>query len=86
MDRKVYTEIQPVRPGDSTDIESNCNSITFQNIGTGTVTVNGFPIAAGLGLEIEGNENEINVTKFKVVFSVTTPATEVLYVFRNKLT
>lgn len=55
------------------DSPVNINSITFVNSGAGNVKINeSFILAPGDTLKIEGNENEIDVTKYKLTFE--TPA------------
>jgi len=82
MDRKFVHEIQAYRPGDATNIESNCNDIAFKNGGAATITINGYPLAAGQSLELAGQANEINISKFQLSFA-STAATEVLFVVRK---
>lgn len=56
---------------DSTII-SNCNSIAFINGGTVPVTIDKFVLAAGAALAIDGNENELNVTTYRITFGGAT--------------
>jgi hypothetical protein len=49
-------------------IESNCNAIVFVSPSTNTaeVLINGWPLAVGATLSLNGNTNEIDRTKYKV--------------------
>jgi len=49
-------------------IESNCNAICFVSPATNTQTVfiNGWPLAAGTNICLNGNTNEIDKTKYTV--------------------
>ena len=82
MDRKFIHEIQAYRPTDATNIESNCNDIAFKNGGAASVTINGYLLQAGESLELAGQQNETNTSRFQISFS-STAATEVLYVIRK---
>lgn len=82
MDRKFTHEIQAYRPTDTTAVESNCNDIAFKNGGAASITINGYPLASGESLELAGQANELNTTRFQISFS-STAATEVLYVVRK---
>lgn len=50
-------------------IPSNCNAITFVNIGTVDCYVNKFLLTAGSSLAIEGNENEMDTTFYSIFFT-----------------
>ena len=66
----------------NTDVDSNCADILFFNDTLATVFVDGFPIAAGGSLSIESNEDETNVTKYKISFG--SGNTGLVYVTRKK--
>lgn len=50
------------------DVDSNCNAILFSNTAAATVFVNGFPVASGGVLFVDGNLGELNTTKYKLSF------------------
>lgn len=75
-------EIQPYRQGNPTDVQSNCNAITFVNGGAATAFISGFPLVAGGTLQISGNAYEIDKTVYKIVFGAG--ASEVIFVMRKK--
>ena len=64
--RKYTTEFLQYN-ADST-IFSNCNSIAFINSGAVAVTIDKFILAAGASLAIDGNENEQNITTYRITF------------------
>lgn len=49
-------------------IQSNCNAILFVNDGTSNAIVLGRVIAPGIALSISGNEGELDVTQYSVLF------------------
>lgn len=53
----------------SGSIESNCNSITFINIGNDTVTVMGYPLLQGYQLYLPGSVGEIDKTNYVASFA-----------------
>lgn len=61
-------------------IESNCNAITFINIGTDTVTILGYPIQQGFQLYLPGNVGEIDRTNYTASFANAPGATQMLLV------
>ena len=69
---KFITEVETYTAPNDLDVDSFCIDILFNNQATGTVYVNGFPIAAGGTLSINGNVNEVNVTKYKISFAGST--------------
>lgn len=79
--RKYITQTQ-VYDETMLDVDSFCNDIIFLNSTTGTVYVDGFPVAAGATYQISGNEGEINTTKYKLSFG--TGNTGLVYVTRKK--
>lgn len=54
---------------ESKHVESECNDITFINIGTDTATVLGYPILKGQQLFLPGSVGEICHTNFVVSFA-----------------
>ncbi|MFO0089230.1 MAG: hypothetical protein ACK518_00150 [bacterium] len=78
---KFLTEVQAYQAPNDLDVDSFCIDILFNNQATGTVYINGFPVIAGGTLSINGNLNEINVTKYKISFA---GATGTVYVQRRK--
>lgn len=71
---QTYTELE-------TDVDSFCNDILFFNSTATTIYVNGFPVATGATLVINGNEGEINTTKYKLSFNGGTGS---VFVIRKK--
>jgi len=51
------------------EIRSDCNSITFINTGTANVQINGINLVPGAQLVSQGNEGEINVSRYRLSFS-----------------
>lgn len=64
--KKYIIEITVLNQNNS--VSSNCNAITFLNTGVGTVKINDFVLAANVSLVIEGNENEMDITSYQVMF------------------
>ncbi len=79
--RNFITQVQSYDTN-QVDIDSFCNDILFYNGCAGTVYIDGFPILTGATLMINGNEDEINTTKYKASFG--TGNTGQLYVIRKK--
>lgn len=52
-------------------IASNCNSITFLNLGTATAYVEGVPIISNNSIAIDGNECEYTNDIFNLTFDST---------------
>lgn len=63
---KYITEVQSYAAPINIDVDSMCVDITFYNNSAATIFINGFPLSAGSTLEITGNDNELNVTKYKI--------------------
>lgn len=82
MKREFKTETQAYHAPKDTDVDSYCIDILFFNNCTGTIYVNGFPIANNATLTITGNENELNTTKYKIGFNGQLTGT--VYVSRRK--
>lgn len=62
-------------------IQSNCNAIAFINSGAIPVTIDKFVLAPGASLSIDGNEQEKNITSYRITFGGLT--TGVLTVVRK---
>jgi hypothetical protein len=67
----------------SQNIYSDCNTITFVNLGSNQVLVNGFPLTQGQQLTIEGNYLEIDQTQYQVEFSLSIDPNNNLAVLRK---
>lgn len=52
----------------SGQVESNCNSILFINIGADKCTVMGYPLAQSQQITFDGSVGELCVTNFSVRF------------------
>lgn len=63
------------------EIVSNCNSITVINIGTATAILDGLSLVPNAQYISQGNENELNESRYRVSFSGG--GTEVLLVIRK---
>lgn len=66
MKINFITETQAYQAPQDIDVDSMCIDILFFNNTLSTVYVNGFPLAGNGTLEINGNENELNRTKYKL--------------------
>jgi len=64
-------------------VESNCNGITFVNIGTDTVSVLGYPILQGQSLYLPANAGEQDITNYTVTFEQGVGTTPALLVLRK---
>lgn len=51
------------------EVKSDCNQLTVINIGTATAVLNGIEIAPGDQYVSTGNENEVNVTRYRLSFT-----------------
>ena len=60
-DFQLYNQPQEVR--------SDCNSLTVVNIGTAIAVINGLQILPTEQYIILGNENEYNVSRYRLAFS-----------------
>jgi len=60
------TEVQSYQAPADIDVDSMCIDILFYNNTGSVVFINGFPLAGSATLEITGNENELNTTKYKI--------------------
>jgi hypothetical protein len=77
------TETQPyTSDGNNNIVDSQCSDILFFNNTTGTVYINGFPVASGGVYKIDSNNpDEMNITKYLISFSGSTGT---VYVTRKK--
>lgn len=82
MKRQYKTEAQTYYAPNNIDVDSFCIDIIFLNSCTGTIYINGFPVASGATYSVNGNENEINTTKYKISFNGQ--LTGAVYVTRRK--
>lgn len=67
--KKFITETKIFSQSSQTD--TNANSIIFVNQGTSNVTVDGFLLTPNQSWNITGNENEMNVKVYSFNFSGT---------------
>ena len=51
------------------EVVSNCNQLTVLNTGTATAVLNGVNIAPGDQYISPGNENELNITRYRLAFT-----------------
>lgn len=51
------------------EVRSECNQLTIINIGTATANLNGVAIAPGDQYVSPGNENELNLTRYRLSFT-----------------
>jgi hypothetical protein len=51
------------------EVVSNCNQLTVLNTGTATAVLNGVNIAPGDQYISPGNENELNLTRYRLAFT-----------------
>jgi hypothetical protein len=63
------------------EIISNCNQLTIINIGTAIAVLNGVDIASGDQYISPGNENEFNITNYRLSFSGA--GTQIVMVIRK---
>jgi len=97
-DRQKYDQINQVSRGgqryiqyyietkfyyQTQNVYSDCNTITFVNLGANTVLVNGFPLTQGQQLTIEGNYLEIDQTQYQIEFSTSISVDNNLAVLRK---
>lgn len=81
MYTKFVTETQQYDEN-TLNVSTNCIDIIFFNDTTATVFVDGFPVLVGATLEISGNQNEINVSTYKLSFGAGN--TGIVFVTRKK--
>jgi hypothetical protein len=63
------------------EIKSECNALTIVNTGTATAIIEGLQIAPNAQYYAPGNENEINMTRYRLSF--TGVGTEQVLVIRK---
>jgi hypothetical protein len=63
------------------EVRSECNQLTVINTGTATAVLNGLEIAPGDQYVSPGNENELNLTRYRLSF--TGVGTEQVLVIRK---
>jgi hypothetical protein len=63
------------------ELRSECNSITVINTGTATAVIDGLEVAPNAQYYSPGNENEINMTRYRLSF--TGAGTEQVLVIRK---
>lgn len=63
------------------ELRSDCNSLTVINTGTATAVLDGLLITPGSQYVISGNEDELNVTRYRLSF--TGVGTEIVTVIRK---
>lgn len=56
----------------ASQVESNCNSISFLNVGSDVVTVDNVRLLPGNSFDINGNFGEVNIKVYTVIFLTTT--------------
>ena len=64
---KYYEKFEIVNQ--TQEIQSDCNSLTIVNTGTAIAVLNGLNIAPAAQYVILGNEQEINVSKYRLSFT-----------------
>lgn len=68
----------------SQNVGSNCNDITFLNLGLNPVTIAGaVTLQQNQSLRISGNQNEIDTTEYMITFSTYSSPNNNLVVFRK---
>ena len=67
----------------SRNVESNCNGITFINLGTSACTVLGVPLQQGQSLTIPCNIGEVDRTNYMVRFDQTDSDTRLNVIRKN---
>lgn len=63
------------------EVRADCNAITFLNVGTAQMQVNGVLVVPGAQLVSTGNEGEINRTRYRLSFAGV--GTEICQVIRK---
>lgn len=76
---KYYEDFQLINSPQ--EVKSDCNAVTVINTGTATAVLNGVEIIAGAQYVNLGNENEFNVTRYRLSF--TGAGTEQVLVIRK---
>jgi hypothetical protein len=76
---KYYEDFQLINSPQ--EVKSDCNAVTVLNTGTATAILNGVEIIPGAQYVNLGNENEFNVTRYRLSF--TGVGTEQVLVIRK---
>jgi hypothetical protein len=63
------------------ELRSECNSLTVVNTGTATALIDGLEVLPGAQYYAPGNENEVNMTRYRLSF--TGAGTEQVLVIRK---
>ena len=79
-DRKYRVETEQVSTPGVIDAKES-NAIMFINKGTATAEIDGAPITFNEFLSHGGNENEINVSRYRITW--VTPGTQIVIVQRK---
>lgn len=79
----IYYDVDFQIITNSQTVDSGCNSISFINQGTATVTVKGAVLQQAQQLQIPGNVGEIDTTNYLVVFAETAGTSKQLLVIRK---
>lgn len=74
---------QLATPQSGGSIESNCNGITFINLGTDPVTVMGYPLIQNASFTPACNIGEIDQTNYLAQWSGTTADQRLLVIRKN---
>ena len=64
-------------------IPSNCNSITFLNVGANVVLINNINLSAGSSLAIQGNQLELDVTEYRIDFGTAATSGNLVQVIQK---
>ena len=64
-------------------VESNCNGLTFINIGTDTVTIMGYPLIANASFTPVCNVGEVDKTNYIATFAGATSNQKFLVIRKN---
>lgn len=78
--KKYRVETEPVSTPGVIDAKES-NDIIFVNKGTATAEIDGFPLLFNEYLSHNGNESEINVSRYRITW--TTPGTQLVMVQRK---
>ncbi len=79
----IYYDVDFQIVTQSQTIDSVCNSISFVNQGTASVTIKGALLQQGQQLQIPGNLGEIDTTNYLAVFDESGGGTKQLLVIRK---
>lgn len=79
-----YITFETFTQGQTTWIPSNCNAITFRNIGTDTVFINNIvPLTQDDFISIPGDIDEMDMTQYDYRFENVAGKTQLLLVVRK---